>query len=97
MQNRFGKEIISARFVAFTCFFILLFASFAGTIHKHASAQDSTCLICHASDETADTVTIASDAGKLYLSASGQIEKPTEDLWVSEVRPFARSPRAPPQ
>lgn len=86
-----------ARFVVFACFFGLLFASFAGTVHKHASAQDSTCLICHASDETAATVAIASDAGKLDLTASGRLDVPAEHLWASEPLPLARSPRAPPQ
>src|SRR4051794_1141926 len=92
-----GKDSTLARFAAFTCFFALLLASFAAPIHKHASTQDSICLICHASDETADTVPIASDAGKLHLSASGRLDTPTEHLWVSETLPLARSPRAPPQ
>lgn len=97
MQNRFGKETVWARFVVFACFFALLFASFAGTIHKHASAQDATCLICHASDETAATVAIASDVGKSHFAASGRIDTPVELLWASEPLPLTRSPRAPPQ
>lgn len=97
MQNRFAKGTGLARFVALLCFFTLLLASFAGTVHKHASAQDTTCLICHASDESADTVAIAIDAGKLHLAALGRLDTPTEHLWDSEALPLTRSPRAPPQ
>jgi hypothetical protein len=97
VQNRFGRENALSRFAALACFFALLLASFAGPIHKHSSAQETTCLMCHASDESADTVPIASDAGKLHLSALGQIDTPLEHLWVSEPLPLARSPRAPPQ
>jgi hypothetical protein len=97
VHNRFGKGTGGARIVAFVCFFTLLLVSFAGPIHKHASAQDTTCLICHASDESADLVAIASDAGKLHLSALGRLDSPAEPLWVSETLPLARSPRAPPQ
>ncbi len=97
VQNRFGKETVLARFVVLACFFALLLTSFAGPIHKHASDQDSTCLICHASDETAATVAIASDAGKLHLAASSRLDTPVEHLWASEPLPLTRSPRAPPQ
>ena len=64
MQKALAKRTVWVRLAALTCFFVLLSASFAGTIHKHVSAQDTTCLICHASDETADTVAIASEAGR---------------------------------
>jgi hypothetical protein len=97
VQYRFGKDTRLVRFVALACFFVLLLTSFAGSIHTHASAQDSTCLICHASDENANTVPIASDAGKLHLSSSGRLDTPAEQVWVSETLPLARSPRAPPQ
>ena len=97
MQNRFAKGTGWTRFFALVCFFTLLLASFAGTVHKHASAQDTTCLICHASDEIADTVAIATDAGKLHLASSGPLDMPAEHLWVSEPLPLIRSPRAPPQ
>jgi hypothetical protein len=97
VQNSFTKGTGWTRFVTLVCFFTLLLASLAGTVHKHASAQDTTCLICHASDESADTVAIASDAGKLNLAALGRLDPPTEYLWVSEAPSLTRSPRAPPQ
>jgi hypothetical protein len=97
VQNRFGRETAFGRAAALACFFALLLASFAGPIHKHASAQDPTCLICHASDESVDIVAIATDAGKLHFSASGRLDTPAERLRVSEALPPARSPRAPPQ
>ena len=96
-MQKFGQRTGWGRLVALACFFILLATSFAGTVHKHASAQDTSCLICHASDETADTVPIATDAGKWQLSASGRLETPTEHLWLSDTLPLTRSPRAPPQ
>ena len=92
-----GKRTGWVRLIALACFFTLLLASFAGTVHNHASAQDTTCLICHASDENANIVAIASDAGKLHLSALGRLDTPTERLWVPDTLPLTRSPRAPPQ